>query len=132
MTFFTKLINGKYPDYERIIPQSLKYNLTLPKNVLVESIKLVTSLFSNIKISFNQDGIIFESLDEDTESKTQIDMNLDIDNNFYLAVNARYLLDFLSMTNNENITVGFNDSNLPFYLEDDKFYTIVMPIVLEK
>lgn len=132
MTFFTKLINGKYPDYERIIPQSLKYNLILPKNVLVESIKLVTSLFSNIKISFNQDGIIFESLDEDTESKTQIDMNLDIDNNFYLAVNARYLLDFLSMTNNENITVGFNDSNLPFYLEDDKFYTIVMPIVLEK
>jgi DNA polymerase-3 subunit beta len=132
MTFFTKLINGKYPDYERIIPQNLKYNLSLPKNVLVESIKLVTSLFSNIKITFNSTGIVFESLDEDTESKTQIDMNLNIDKEFYLAVNAKYLLDFLSMTNNENITVGFNESNLPFYLEDDKFYTIVMPIVLEK
>ena len=132
MTFFTKLINGKYPDYERIIPQNLKYNLSLPKNILVESIKLVTSLFSNIKITFNQNGIIFESLDEDTESKTQIDLPLNIDNEFYLAVNAKYLLDFLSMTNHENITVGFNESNLPFYLEDDKFYTIVMPIVLEK
>lgn len=132
MKFFTKLINGKYPDYERIIPNSLKYNLSLPKAVLVESIKLVTSLFANIKITFNPDSIIFESLDEDSESKTQIDINLNIDSQFHLAVNAKYLLDFLSLTNNENITVGFNESNLPFYLEDDKFFTIVMPIVLEK
>ncbi len=132
MRFFTKLINGKFPDYERIIPSHLKYNLSIPKNLLVESIKLVTSIFSNIKITFKPQSIIFESLDEDTESKTQIDIELDIDNEFYLAVNAKYLLDFLSQTNNENITVGFNESNLPFYLEDEKFFTIVMPIVLEK
>lgn len=130
--FFTKLINGKFPDYERIIPNSLKYNLNLPKSMLVESIKLVTSLFSNIKITFTPNSIIFESLDEESESKTQIDIDLNIQNDFYLAVNAKYLLDFLSMSNNENITIGFNESNLPFYLEDEKFFTIVMPIVLEK
>jgi DNA polymerase-3 subunit beta len=132
MKFFTKLINGKFPDYERIIPKNLKYNLSIPKNILIESIKLVTSLFSNIKITFKQNSMIFESLDEDTESKTQIDIELNIDSDFYLAVNAKYLLDFLSQTNNENIAIGFNESNLPFYLEDEKFYTIVMPIVLEK
>lgn len=130
--FFTKLINGKFPDYERIIPSNLKYNLSLPKNILVESIKLVTSLFSNIKISFKPNLIIFESLDDETESKTQIDLDLNIQNEFHLAVNAKYMLDFLSMSNHENITIGFNESNLPFYLEDDKFYTIVMPIVLDK
>ncbi|NVJ52077.1 MAG: DNA polymerase III subunit beta [Campylobacteraceae bacterium] len=132
MKFFTKLINGKFPDYERIIPQSLKHNLSIPKNVLVESIKLVTSLFSNIKVTFKPNSIVFESLDEDTESKTQIDIELNIDQEFYLAVNAKYLLDYLSQTNNENVKIGFNESNLPFYLEDEKFYTIVMPIVLEK
>lgn len=132
MKFFTKLINGKFPDYERIIPNSLKYNLSLPKAILVESIKLVTSLFANIKITFTPNSIIFESLDEDSESKTQIDINLNIESQFHLAVNAKYLLDFLSLSNNENITVGFNESNLPFYLEDEKFFTIVMPIVLDK
>ncbi|CAM3482663.1 DNA polymerase III subunit beta [Arcobacter aquimarinus] len=130
--FFTKLINGKFPDYERIIPNTLKYNFPLPKNVLVESIKLVTSLFSNIKITFNSTSIIFESLDEDSEAKTQIDIDLNIEKEFYLAVNAKYLLDFLSMSNNDKIKIGFNESNLPFLLEDDKFFTIVMPIVLEK
>jgi DNA polymerase-3 subunit beta len=132
MKFFTKLINGKFPDYERIIPNSLKYNLHLPKAMLVESIKLVTSLFSNIKITFTPNSIVFESLGEESESKTQIDINLNIETNFYLAVNAKYLLDFLSTSNNENIAIGFNESNLPFYLEDEKFFTIVMPIVLEK
>src|SRR5574344_2134618 len=57
---------------ERIIPSSLKYNFPLPKNILVESIKLVTSLFSNIKITFNPKYIIFESLDEDSVATTQI------------------------------------------------------------
>ena len=130
--FFTKLINGKFPDYERIIPSNLKYSFQLPKNMLVESIKLVTSLFSNIKITFNSKSIIFESLDEDSEAKTQIDIDLNIEKEFYLAVNAKYLLDFLTMSNNEKIKIGFNESNLPFLLEDDKFFTIVMPIVLEK
>ena len=132
MQFFTKLINGKFPDYERIIPASLKHTLSIPKNLLVESIKLVTSLFSNIKITFTPSAIVFESLDEDSEAKTQVDIALNVDSEFYLAVNAKYLLDFLSQTMNENVTIGFNESNLPFYLEDEKFYTIVMPIVLDK
>ena len=86
----------------------------------------------NIKITFNSTSILFESLDEDSESKTQIDIDLNIEKEFYLAVNAKYLLDFLSMSHNEKIKIGFNESNLPFLLEDDKFFTIVMPIVLEK
>ncbi|PIF03789.1 MAG: DNA polymerase III subunit beta [Arcobacter sp.] len=131
-TFFTKLINGKFPDYERIIPKSLKYTFPLSKAFLIESIKLVTSIESKIKITFNQDSIIFESLDDDSESKTQIDVQLDIEDSFYIAVNSKYILDFLSSTNNENITIGFNESNLPFYLEDNNFITIIMPIVLDK
>ena len=131
-TFFTKLINGKFPDYERIIPNSLKYNFPLSKALLIEAIKLVTSIESKIKMTFNQDNIIFESLDDDSESKTQIDVPLNIEESFYIAVNSKYILDFLSSTTNENINIGFNESNLPFYLEDNNFITIVMPIVLDK
>jgi len=131
-TFFTKLINGKFPDYERIIPNNLKYNFLLSKAMLIESIKLVTSIESKIKITFNPESIIFESLDDDSESKTQIDVNINIDENFYIAVNSKYILDFLSSTDSENVTIGFNESNLPFYLEDKNFITIIMPIVLDK
>ena len=131
-TFFTKLINGKFPDYERIIPNNLKYKFKLSKSLLIEAIKLVTSIESKIKITFNSDNIIFESLDDDSESKTQIDTSISINESFYIAVNSKYILDFLSGTNSEEISVGFNESNLPFYLEDGNFITIVMPIVLDK
>jgi len=131
-TFFTKLINGKFPDYERIIPKNLKYNFSLSKSALIESIKLVTSIESKIKITFNSDATIFESLDDDSESKTQIDSNLNIDQSFYVAVNSKYILDFLSSVNSETINIGFNESNLPFYLEDNNFIMIIMPIILDK
>jgi DNA polymerase-3 subunit beta len=131
-TFFTKLINGKFPDYERIIPNNLKYKFKLSKSSFIEAIKLVTSIESKIKITFNSDSILFESLDDDSESKTQLDINVDIQESFYIAVNSKYILDFLSGTNSEEISVGFNESNLPFYLEDGNFITIVMPIVLDK
>ena len=131
-TFFTKLLNGKFPDYERIIPKNLKYSFMLSKSVLVESIKLVTSIEAKIKITFNNDNILFESLDDDSESKTQIDASLPLEESFYIAVNSKYILDFLSSTNSEKITIGFNASNLPVYLEDKNFITIVMPIVLDK
>jgi len=130
--FFTKLINGKFPDYERIIPKTLKNTIYIPKNIFVESIKLVTSLNSNIKISFSNQSIMFESLDEDSVANTQIDIDLNVKDNFYIAVNSKYLLDFLAMSNSEKVKLGFNESNLPFYLEDDKFITIIMPIVLDK
>jgi len=131
-TFFTKLINGKFPDYQRIIPKTLKYTFLLPKAILIEAIKLVTSIESKIKMTFNPESIFFESIDDDSESKTQVDVQLNIDATFYIAVNSKYILDFLSSTANENIKIGFNESNLPFYLEDNDFITIVMPIVLDK
>jgi DNA polymerase-3 subunit beta len=131
-TFFTKLINGKFPDYGRIIPNSLKHTFSVNKSDLIDSIKLITSLKPNIKITFSNSNILFESVDEDSEAKTQIDVDLNLEESFYIAVNSKYILDFLSCTSNPSVNIGFNESNLPFYLEDGNFITIVMPIILDK
>ena len=130
--FFTKLINGNFPDYERIIPQNLNNILKVSKKILIESIKLVTSLDSKIKMTFNPNNIVFESLDENSESKTQVFLETNITSSFFIAANSKYILDFLSTTTNETITLGFNEANLPFYLEDGNFITIIMPIILDK
>jgi len=131
-TFFTKLINGKFPDYQRIIPKNSKYVFDLSKAMLIESIKLVTSIESKIKILFTQNNIRFESLDDDSESQTEIDVELNIEEDFYIAVNSKYVLDFLSGTNVESIQICYSDANLPFILKDGNFSTVIMPIVLDK
>jgi DNA polymerase-3 subunit beta len=129
--FFTKLINGKFPDYERIIPKEKNYRLLLNREKMIEAIKQISIVSNEMKITFKPDTILFESLNDDNiEAKTEIEFITGLDNEIFLAVNSRYLLDFLSNIEESNFTLGFNDTGLPFSLESENFMTIVMPIMI--
>jgi DNA polymerase III subunit beta len=129
--FFTKLINGKFPDYHRILPKELKYVQTLQKDKIIEAIKQISNISNEIKMSFFKDKIIFESLSEENmEAKTEVDFVSNIDSEYQIAFNSRFILDFLASIDSKEFTAGFNESNMPFELKSDNFITIVMPIFL--
>jgi len=129
--FYTKLINGKFPDYERIIPKEKNFRLLLDRAKMVEAIKQISIVSNEMKITFKPNTILFESLNDDNiEAKTEIEFATGLDNEIFLAVNSRYLLDFLSNIEENNFTLGFNDTGLPFSLESENFMTIVMPIMI--
>ncbi len=130
-TFFTKLINGKFPEYSRIIPKEITHNLILPKAIMIDSIKQITTISSDVKITFLNNLITFESLSDDNiEAKTEISYNSGFTEPFIVAINSRYLLDFLNSINSLEFNIGLNESNLPFILFDNNFKTVVMPIVM--
>lgn len=130
-TFFTKLINGKFPDYERIIPKEKNFRLLLDRSKMIDAIKQVSTISNEMKITFKQNNIVFESLNDDNiEAKTEIEFNTGLQSEIILAVNARYVNDFLANIDDNNFTLGYNDSGLPFTLENDTFTTIVMPIMM--
>jgi DNA polymerase-3 subunit beta len=130
-TFFTKLINGKFPDYSRIIPKEVANNLLLPKAMMIDAIKQITTISNDMKLTFSSDQILFESLSDDNiEAKTVIAFNTGFATPFILAVNSRYILDFLGQINTTEFTLGLNEPNLPFVLQNENFKTIVMPIVI--
>lgn len=130
-TFFTKLINGKFPEYSRIIPKETTHNLLLPKATMIDAIKQITTISTDVKISFLNDSIIFESLSDDNiEAKTEINFSTNFTEKFSIAINSRYLLDFLNSINTSEFTIGLNEGNLPFILRDENFITVVMPIVI--
>jgi len=130
-TFFTKLINGKFPEYSRIIPKETKNNLLLPKKSIIESLKQITTVSNDVKLTFTPQSIIFESLsDDNNEAKTEIAYPTNFEENFILAVNSKYILDFLNNTQTPEFIMGLNDSNHPFIIQEDNFKTVVMPIVI--
>ncbi len=130
-TFFTKLINGKFPEYSRIIPKEITYNLLLPKKLMIDSIKQITTISNDVKIVFHNDSIIFESLSDDNiEAKTALKYTTPFNEPFTLAINSRYLLDFLNSIQKDEFSLGLNEGNLPFLLKDENFITVVMPIVI--
>lgn len=129
--FFTKLINGKYPDYQRIIPNESKNRLTLQKAPMVECIKQITTISNDIKITFYADRIVFQSLsDDNNDAQTEILFDTQLTAPFILAINSRYIMDFFSQIESQDFEIAFNESNLPFILQANTLKTIVMPIII--
>jgi len=127
--FFTRLINGKYPDYQRIVPQNTKHQITLPKKEMINSIKMITTISQEIKMLFTPHSIIFNSLSLDNiEAKTEIEIDTLLTEEFELSLHSKYLLDFLSQSESETFEIKFNETTLPFIVKDDNFITIIMPI----
>ncbi len=129
--FFTRLINGNFPDYERIIPKESKYKIRLPKKEMTDAIKMITPISQEIKISFLNNTIIFNSLATDNvEAKTELLLNTGLDTPFDLNVNSRYMLDFISQIDENEFEILLNEPTLPFVLKDTKFITVIMPIII--
>jgi len=128
--FYTRLINGKFPDYQRIVPATLKHQFPLPKKAMLDSIRMITTISQEIKITFLSDAVLFHSLSADNvEAKTEIELNTGLEEKFEVSLNSKYMLDFLSQIDHDTFEIGFNESTLPFLVKDDNFMTIIMPIV---
>jgi len=128
--FYTRLINGKFPDYQRIIPASVKHSITLPRKEMIDAIKMITTISQDIKMTLLNDVIIFNSLSADNvEAKTEIELLTGLDEKFEISFNSRYILDFISHIDNDEFLLEFNEQTLPFIIKDQNFITIIMPIV---
>ena len=129
--FFTKLINGRFPDYNRVIPQEIKRRLRLSRDKMIEGIKTVSIISESTKIVFAPQTISFESIVEDnSEAKTTIEFATGLEEEIYVGVKNRYLLDFLQSIEEDHFEFGFNDSNLAFTVSSNELKTVIMPINL--
>ncbi len=129
--FFTKLINGNYPNYERVIPQTLHHKFTLNRDQMIDAIKQISIISEEIKITFTPKSVIFESLNEDNvEAKTEIEQEIEIEDEIYIAANAKHLLDFLTHIDKNIFEIGINDPQLAFMLKSENFITVMMPIII--
>lgn len=127
--FFTKLVNGRFPDYERIIPKDISHSVTLNKLIVVESIKQINTVSSEVQITISNNKMAFSSVgDKNNEAATDIEINYVCDTEINLVVNSKYILDFLSVVFDSEFNISINEENLPFVLQSGDLKTIVMPI----
>lgn len=129
--FYTRLINGKFPDYERIVPKDLKHRFTLPKTELIEHIKIVNSISNEIKLIFENQKVVIESIsDENSEAITEFECELNLYESVQIAANSKHILDFLTQCEKDSFELAMNESNVPFMLNCDSLQTVVMPIII--
>lgn len=132
----SRLIEGKFPDYERIIPKASKTKIEVSNSDLSQVVRRV-SLFArennnSIKISVTNDGKMNISTDETKigEDKADLDITLQGENN-KVALNAQYLLDVLATLHEEKLYLEFNDKVSPIVVRPCKsqdYVYIIMPL----
>lgn len=129
--FFTKLINGKFPDYQRILPKTKKHIITLPKKEMLENIKMITTISYEIQIEFTPSGLDFRALSsENIEAKTNLPLDTGINDFFEISFNSKYMIDFINHIKGDTFLIEINEVTLPFTLKDEDFLTVIMPIIL--
>lgn len=132
----SRLIEGKFPPYEKVVPKERKTKLEVLDETLANVVRRV-SLFArennnSIKLSATTDGKLTITTDETRvgEEKAEMDVKIEGENN-KIALNAQYLLDVLNYIKSENIFVEIDDKLSPAVIrpaKDKGYVYIIMPL----
>ncbi|MEK7568265.1 MAG: DNA polymerase III subunit beta [Patescibacteria group bacterium] len=133
----SRLINGEFPDYQVIIPQSTEIEISLNKNELINAIKLASSFtdkFNEIKIIAKEKTKnieVFSSIQGVGENNYLIPAKIK-GKTIEIVFNWRFFLDGLkNIIDSEDVFIGLNNDNKPVIIKDPNnasYFYILMPI----
>lgn len=131
----SRLIEGKFPDYEKIIPKATRTKLEVDVGKLSNATKRV-SLFArennnSIRLSATNDGKLHIATDETRvgEEKAELDIKLTGENN-KIALNSQYLLDVLNRLK-DRVTIEMDEKLTPVVvrpIKGEDYLYIIMPL----
>jgi DNA polymerase-3 subunit beta len=131
----SKLIDGKFPDYERVIPQHHNKVIALTRDVLLHSLQRVAILtsekFRGVRLVLAPGSLkIISSNSDQEEAQEEIEIDYAGDA-LDVGFNVTYLLDVLNNLSVENIECRLADANSSalFMLPgNERFKYVVMPM----
>ena len=135
MEFVTKLVEGKFPDYNRVIPKNHKNSITLGRVALLATLQrtaiLTSDKFKGVRLNIEPGTLRVAS--NNAEQEEAVD-ELDIDyagDSIEIGFNVTYLIDALSNMEQEMVKLEISDGNSSalFTIPDNAtFKYVVMPM----
>jgi DNA polymerase-3 subunit beta len=131
----SKIIDGKFPDYNRVIPTAHKNILTANSALLQQSLQRVSVLsnekFRGVRLVLSQNELKIvcnNNEQEDAQEEIEVEYQgepLDI------GFNVSYLLDALNHINSEKILCHFGDANSSMLVtipDNENYKYVIMPM----
>jgi len=135
MEFVTKLVEGKFPDYNRVIPKNHRNSITLGRAALLATLQrtaiLTSDKFKGVRLSVEPGCLRVAS--NNAEQEEAVD-ELDIDyggDAIEIGFNVTYLIDALSNMGQDMVKLELSDGNSSalFTIPDNAtFKYVVMPM----
>lgn len=111
----SKLIDGNYPDYNKVFPESLPHKLNVDKNELKSALQRMSILsneqFKGVKLSLSSSEIKLSTNNpsqEEGEDSISCDYNGD---NMEIGFNLTYLIEVIDVISSDNIELQLNNSD---------------------
>jgi len=137
VTFTSKLIDGRFPDYDAVIPIGADKEVVIEREALRASLQRAAILsnekYRGVKLEFSPGQVRIvahnpeqEEAQEDLEAETRID-------GLSIGFNVTYLMEALSALREERVMMTLRDANSSALLREfsnDKARHVVMPLRL--
>jgi len=133
--FTTKLIDGKFPDYRRVIPRGGDKLAQIAHDVFKQSLQRV-AILSNEKLrgvflNFNPDVLQLRANNPEQDEAIE-DLAIQYQNtSMEMSFNAQYLLDVLNVLDGDDVSMTMTEANQSVLVQDpthtDQTY-VVMPM----
>ena len=135
--FTSKLIDGRFPEYERVIPQDTSNQLTADREAFRGALQR-TAILSNekyrgIRLIIKSDGLLLQAHNpEQEEAEEEVEISYSGDD-IEIGFNVNYLLDALGAVESDEIELAVVDGNSSCLLREpgnDESKYVVMPMRL--
>lgn len=131
----SKIVEGKFPDYNKVIPSNYQNNFTISRIDLLQALLRASILsnekFSGVRLILTQNCLrILCNNSEQEEAQEELEIEYDgipLD----IGFNIKYLLDVLNNLDDEKITCAFGDVNSSGFFTipgKSNFKYVVMPM----
>ncbi len=131
----SRLMEGNYPNYQQVIPKESSKFITVNREEFDGALRRVSVLSRDktyaVKLTFGQDHIKLFSSHPDMGEATEEVPAAFSGSEFSAGFNARYLLDVLSVMDNETLHFQMEAPLSPCLIKESdnpKFKTVVMPV----
>ena len=131
----SKVIDGKFPDYEKVVPKNNNKILKVNAKNFISSLERVITVSidrkEGVKVTFEKDQIqLFVASSSSGDGKETLKAEFNSDN-LTVSFNAKYLLDIASEIGDENLMMNLNDPISPVLIQDksdNHSYYVIMPM----
>ncbi len=135
VVFTTKLIDGKFPEYQKIISQEMSYYAVVCKSKLIQVISRASILTNDknkgVRLTFsNNNLVVLASNTEQEEAEEQVDINY-TGPTICIGFNYQYLLSALDVISGDNVNFGIKDPQTSVMLFGDNDMVskyVIMPM----
>jgi len=135
ITLTSKVIDGTFPDYARVIPQGNTRKLEVDASEFAKAVDRVSTVSSErsraVKLSLDEDRLILSVNSPDSGTAEEELAVAYGDEKLEIGFNAKYLLEIASQVDRENAVFLFNSSGDPTLMRegnDASAIYVVMPM----